>query len=164
MGRYCERFPAKIIRVSPIAFQLVPSFLLAACLLLGHAVVALAMLYAQPNAIGMMFALMAGVSLYWSLGRHALQWFARAPVSLRIAAENALVVGLRGGLELQGQVLAGSFVHPWITVLNVRPSGGRVSYHVILVPDGADADTFRRLRIWLRWTSPAKDVQDDSPQ
>jgi hypothetical protein len=143
---------------------LVRSRLLAVWLLVGHAVVAGCILHAQPNWIGVILALIAGLSLYWSLGRHALQWFARAPISLRIAPGNTVAVGLRGGGEIQGYVQGGAFVHPWITILHVRRAGSRLSYPVILVPDCAAADEFRGLRAWLRWTPVAKQTQDEDPQ
>ncbi|MSQ59445.1 MAG: hypothetical protein EXR36_07330 [Betaproteobacteria bacterium] len=148
--------------MSPIA--LVPSRLLAAWLCVGHVVVAASVIHAQPNLLGLVLTLVAGLSLYWSLGRHAMQWFARAPVSLRIAPDHAFVVGLRGGSEIQGRVQSGSFVHPWITLLQVRPAGSWWSYHVLLVPGCAGAAEFRTLRTWLRWTPVAKQTQDEGPQ
>ncbi|MFN0314840.1 MAG: hypothetical protein ACKVQA_07375 [Burkholderiales bacterium] len=148
--------------MSPIV--LVPSRWLAGSLSLGHGIVACAVLYAQPNLLGLVLVLTAGLSLYWSLGRHALQGFARAPVSLRIAPDNTFVVGLRGGSEIQGPLRAGSFVHPWITLLHIHPPGSWLSYYVILVPGCAGVDDLRRLRTWLRWTSVAKEIPEEGSQ
>ncbi len=159
---YCERSSAKIIRVSPfpIPLRLVASRLLAAWLILAHGIVMVALLQVQPTFLGLAFVPMVAGSLYWSLGRHALQWFARAPVALRTTPEGALVVALQGGSEIQGEVMAGSFVHPWIIVLSVRPPERRASYHLIVVLDCAAADSLRKLRTWLRWV-PAAKIGDD---
>lgn len=45
--------------------------------------------------------------------------------------------------------LTGGYAHPGIVILNFRlETGGRRS--LALLPDAADAETLRRLRVWLR--------------
>jgi toxin CptA len=100
------------------------------------------------------------VSLIWSIGWHAWRRFPRAPVSLRIGGDGFLFLGLRNGSEAEAKVLDSSFVHPWITILNLRLAGGRWSRNVILLPECVDAEAFRRLRVWLRWARPIAESLD----
>ena len=60
------------------------------------------------------------------------------------------------GNELKAQLLATSFVHPRITIINLKLSG-KPWYSryrsLIFLPDNLDKEIFRRLRIRLRWYS-----------
>jgi len=44
-----------------------------------------------------------------------------------------------------------SLVTPFITVLNVLPQGARLARSVVILPDSLDAESFRQLRVWLKW-------------
>ena len=54
-------------------------------------------------------------------------------------------------------LLGSSFVTPYLTVLELKPLGGKKllqrlrARSVVILPDGIDADEFRRLRVLLRW-------------
>jgi hypothetical protein len=57
------------------------------------------------------------------------------------------------GAEYWGR-LTGGYAHPLLVILNFRlESGGRRS--VTLLPDAADPDALRRLRVWLRTSQDA---------
>jgi toxin CptA len=49
--------------------------------------------------------------------------------------------------------LRDSLVTPYLTVLNVLPQGARFSRSVVILPDSLDAESFRQLRVWLKWGS-----------
>ncbi len=86
-----------------------------------------------------------------ALWHHA--WL-RAPQSI-----HAIEVNAQGELHCHmpahdwqsAQVLGSSTVTSWLTVLNLRVEGWRLVRHVVLLPDTADADALRQLRVWLRW-------------
>ena len=64
-----------------------------------------------------------------------------------------------GGLDVavdgaQGRIVDGSFAAPWLTVVHWRPLGGRFTRTVLVLPDMVDAESFRRLRVILRWCPP----------
>lgn len=83
------------------------------------------------------------------------------------------VTGLELGLETSGgmictletrcgkrtacTLLGSSFVAPYLTVLELKPLKQPESWRrpfarsVVILPDGVDADEFRRLRVLLRW-------------
>lgn len=70
-----------------------------------------------------------------------------------------LATDLAGTLELEradgtresGQVLAGSFVAPFLTLVRWRPAGARLARTLLVAPDSAPAADLRRLRVLLRW-------------
>lgn len=138
--------------MKPLAVSLRPSRLLA--LLLGCAclgAVALVLLLPLPGwGKALALAVMLG-SGWHALRRHA--WL-RAPQSIL-----GIEVNVRGELRCStpGQdwqladVLGSSTVTPWLVVLNLRFEGRRLARHVVLLPDSADAESLRQLRVWLRW-------------
>lgn len=58
--------------------------------------------------------------------------------------------------EQRGVLMSSTFVHPYLTVVNLKlqevPWYARVRSFVF-VPDNIDAETFRHLRVRLRWCS-----------
>jgi len=63
-----------------------------------------------------------------------------------------------GGGSVHRARLTGGYAHPLIVILNFRlESGGRRS--LALLPDAADAEALRRLRVWLR-TRQGEDEPD----
>jgi hypothetical protein len=74
-------------------------------------------------------------------------------------AVRRLVIDLSGHVEVtradgsihRGRVVDGSFVAPWLTIVRWRPEGSRFSRAVVIAPDAAPPQDFRRLRVLLRW-------------
>ncbi len=52
---------------------------------------------------------------------------------------------------LETKVLSSSLVLPYLTVLNLKVPNRRWSFNVLVLPDSVDAESFRRLRVWLKW-------------
>ena len=50
-----------------------------------------------------------------------------------------------------GQVRDGSFVMPWLTIIRWRPEGKRLDRTLLLLPDMANAQDLRKIRVFLRW-------------
>ena len=48
-------------------------------------------------------------------------------------------------------IVDGSFVAPWLTIIRWRPAGAWLDRTVVVLPDMLPADTFRALRLRLRW-------------
>jgi hypothetical protein len=53
--------------------------------------------------------------------------------------------------DVPGEVVQGSFVAPWLTVVRWRPLGARLTRTLLVLPDMLDAERFRALRVALRW-------------
>ena len=92
----------------------------------------------------------AGTGLAW--GWHFAQALQRGSAGLRTLELNA-----NGSARCQdalgqwheAEILPGSYVSTWLTVVNLGASGRRRS--LVLLPDAAAAEDLRRLRVWLRW-------------
>lgn len=76
---------------------------------------------------------------------------ASAPMPLRIAADGRLQCRDGTGEWRAAEVLGDSFVSTGLIVLRYRVEGQPVRC-MTLLPDSADADALRRLRVSLRWT------------
>lgn len=134
-------------------FKLQPSRYLAAVLVVVHGS-ALAVLFPLTLPVWAKTALAIVIlfSLAYHLRRDALLSSRIAVMALLLEEEQA-VLTLRGGDQLAGQVLCNTLVTPFITVLNVRPQGARLARSVVILPDSLDAETFRQLRVRLKWGS-----------
>ena len=88
----------------------------------------------------------------WKVLRlHALQQHAASITALR-CEPGALGYRLNSGEWLSGNVAAGGLVSRWLTLVRVRdyaePPQNR---YLVLVPGRLSADSYRRLRVHLRW-------------
>ncbi len=117
-------------------------------LLTGIFVLALVAVYraALPGGLQLVLGMaVAGLSV-WG-------WWRAVPLaSLRIAAEGQLQYRDDGGEWCDTDVLGDSFVSTALIVLRYRTADGHLRT-LTLLPDSAEADDLRRLRVSLRWTS-----------
>lgn len=123
-------------------FALGPPRLLAAALLLAHggAVVA-AFLSAIPVGYKIAILIALCASLVWQLRRLG------GALSVAIDENGACrIAGIDG--EHVGQIADDSFVSSSLVILNIRAARRK---SIVITPERLDADTFRRLRVFLRW-------------
>jgi toxin CptA len=115
-------------------------------LLLGMTVLAGVALLLTDVSAGVAFALGGAV-----IGRGVWGWRQAAPMTrLRIAADGRLQSLDDRAEWCDVEVLDDSFVSPRLIVLRYRAADRRV-HALTLLPDSADADSLRRLRMSLRW-------------
>lgn len=57
----------------------------------------------------------------------------------------------RNGKQVTGKVMPDSLVTPLLTVLNVLPQDTHWTRSVVILPDSMDAESFRLLRVCLKW-------------
>ena len=115
--------------------------------------IALAFIAAGSLATLAMLALLPGSSLAragaaaWCA---AIAWhaFGHALKPRELVVSGGLAVAVDGA---EGRIVEGSFVAPWLTVVHWRPLGARFARTVLVLPDMVDAESFRRLRVILRW-------------
>lgn len=72
-------------------------------------------------------------------------------VAFRLEGRDAIVLILRNGTHLPGRVSANSVVTPYLVILNVEVGEQRGVRSVLVLPDAMGVDSFRRLRVALRW-------------
>ena len=90
--------------------------------------------------------LVRGFSALWCAGvaAHAFASVRRVR-AIRLEGRRISVDGV------PGDVVDGSFVAPWLTIVHWRPLGARFARTLLVLPDMLDPDAFRRLRVILRW-------------
>ena len=92
------------------------------------------------------------VNLGYHLRRDA--WLTAPSSAVMIMLEADQVVLTRfDGKNMAGQILRDSLVTPYLTVLNVLLQGSRFSRSVVILPDSLDQESFRKLRVWLKWSN-----------
>lgn len=135
-----------------LSLRLGPSRLLAAMLGSAHVAAGAALWLAPVPVVDALACSVAlSVHLAWIVRRHALRTEASALIELEVVDDGSVSVCTRAGLRRAYRVAGSSFVSPLLTVLNLRSEGGRWTHPVLIPADSLDADSFRRLRVWLRW-------------
>ena len=132
-------------------FKFQPSYYFAAMLVAAHGVTLAALFpLAFPIWAKTALAFFVLLSLGYHLWREA--WLSAPSASVGLMLEgDQVVLTTRDGEKLTGQILRDSLVTPFLTVLNVLPQGARFARSVIIMPDSMDAESFRQLRVWLKW-------------
>lgn len=97
-----------------------------------------------------LLALMMMASVY-SIRRYALLTSATSVIHLSLTQTSKLQLTFKDTSQTEVRVLESSFVSAYLTVLNLQELETRRRLHVLLLPDGAEANGFRQLRVWLRW-------------
>jgi toxin CptA len=72
-------------------------------------------------------------------------------VAFRLEGQEEIVLVLRNGLHVSGRVSADTLVTPSLVILNValkKQSGKR---SLLILPDTMGVESFRRLRVALKW-------------
>jgi hypothetical protein len=70
--------------------------------------------------------------------------------ALRLDCNRTVAVRDRIGWRT-GELRAGSFVAPWLTVIRWRPEGARLGRTLVILPDMIQDTAMRRIRVILRW-------------
>lgn len=90
-------------------------------------------------------------SLVVSLRRHALLRSSGSVTAVELRGGDRAAVHLRTGACLDARILPTTYVSARLTVLNLRLPAHMLATHVVILADSADAESFRRLRVLLRW-------------
>lgn len=72
-------------------------------------------------------------------------------VAFRLEEQGEIVLVLRNGRHLQGVVSPDSLVTPHLVILNIVLSDRRRGRSLVILPDNMGGESFRRLRVALRW-------------
>lgn len=124
----------------------------------GGGLAALAAAGLAPAArLGLAAAL--AVSAYASLRRWYFDPAGERVVGLRSAQAGVLELVLGDGTILQASVAPSSAVLGPLIVVMGRDEDGHM-HRIVVLPDSTDADSRRRLRVWLRWASRPDSVPD----
>lgn len=121
-------------------------------LMCGVYALALLMVFLLPLAAWASYslAILLCVSGIYYLRRDVMLTLPASCIALRLL-EDKIILYLRDGNEVSGQVLAGSVVTPLLSVLNVRSPGESRSRSVLIFADSLARERFRELRVYLKW-------------
>ncbi len=133
-------------------FQLCPSLWLAGLLTGAHgAALAVLLVLGLPFWAKPALTVLVVLNLFYLLLRNAWLSLPASCVGLLPDAPGKVILLRRDGARQPCQILRDSTVTPHLTVLSVRPEGARLARSVVILPDSMDPESFRRLRIWLKW-------------
>lgn len=133
--------------------QIKASRQLAMALAVAHAVAAI-MLFLMPLALGLRLGVLLALalSLRHALRLHAWRTLPDACVALSVQRDGAARLHLRSGEALTGRVLGSTrVVGTLLTVIHLRRDDNGATIFVVLLPDSAEANDLRALRVWLRF-------------
>ncbi len=122
-------------------------------LLVGMHVFAAALFWLAPLPHWLAALLMPVLlgSAWHTLRRDGFRKLSYSLIGLRLDADCRCEFQTRTGAWHEAALLGSSFVSPYLTVLNLKPAGGRRVKHLVILPDAIYAEDFRRLRVWLKW-------------
>lgn len=127
------------------------SRLLMLALLLVHGLAMLAMFLLPLSFLMRATLLLILAANLWFALKHRSA--AGSVAGLRIESDRVVLLHAGGG-EMSGQLLPDSLVTPYLAVLQIRTESNH--RRVLIMPDTLDAQSFRRLRILLRWQDQLK--------
>ena len=159
-----------------LIIRLKPSMRLVMILSLAHfSAIGLLWPLMLPTAAKLIGSVILTLSLSFHLRRYALLRSPASVTGLELSDKMTCTLELRRGERIACSVLGSSFVAPYLTVLELKPlktldSGESMpsltpsvlstplspprlflGRSVAILPDGIDAEEFRRLRVLLRW-------------
>ncbi|QOJ08495.1 protein YgfX [Nitrosomonas sp. H1_AOB3] len=138
--------------MNELSIQLQPSSRLAVLLSLAHCTAAgVFWPLALPVVVKLIITLLLAGSLYYYLRRYAWLTSPRSIVALHLTGRNSCRMKAHADEYIDTVVDTSTFVAPYMTVLCLRKERTKHYYTVVILPDSIDANSFRRLRVWLRW-------------
>lgn len=137
----------------PLSIDLKPSRMLAgaAVCLHGGALLMIPWLPVSGWLVALLMSVVVISSVHMLAGP-TLRVRSKAIVAVQWRGDGSWRLRTRDGEEREARLLADSYVHPWLTVLNFRVSGcvyGR-RCSLVLLPDSLEPERFRQLRVRLR--------------
>ncbi len=133
-----------------LQIDLSPSRYLTLILMGAHGAAIIVLLLVLPWWASAATALMLLLGLRHYLMRDAWLRLPHSCTGLVMEEEGAAIL-LRSGIQQPCRILPGSLVTPLLTLLNVLPQDARFARSVVILPDSLDAESFRQLRVWLKW-------------
>ena len=95
-------------------------------------------------------------AVIYSVCQYGLLLLPWSYVSLNVSSSLQVQLVRRDGKQIEVHVCGNSVVTPYLTVVNCKVTDAPLlmrlfSPHLVILPDALDAESFRQLRVWLRW-------------
>lgn len=125
--------------------------------LTSAASLAIVLLVALPWLFKLLLSITIIASAVYTVCCYILRLFLWSIIALKINSKNQLHFIRKDGIQFEVSVLQNTTVTAYLTVLNARLLEAtfwqRVSpQHVVIFSDDVDAEAYRQLRVWLRWS------------
>lgn len=116
------------------------------------------LLVAMAWPLKLLLGLLILTSTGYTVFCHCLRSLPWSIVMIKVNVKSQMQLIRQDGKQLEVTVLGNTVVTPYLTVLNCRHNqltfAQRLfAQHIIIFPDAVDAESYRRLRVCLRWTS-----------
>ena len=144
--------------MKPITLTLLPSRRLLLLLVVAGLFFSLMLfLVPIPPWLRMVVLLLVLLSTGYFCLRDALLWLPWSYTAIPIAHKNQLRLTQKSGKQVEMHVLANTVVTAYLTVLNGQFKEATllqklIAKHLIILPDAVEAEDYRQLRVWLRWS------------
>jgi len=135
---------------SPLRVELRPSRTLTFLTIGVHGAAGAVLLAVLPPAAGLCGAFLLAVLATASVRERTLLRARGAPLTLALGRDAGLLVGLRGGTELNGSASSRRYVSRWLVVLELVQADGK-RRTILVARDMLAAGEFRHLRLWALW-------------
>jgi len=106
---------------------------------------------ALPVAVKIIITLLLAGSLYYYLRRDAWLASPQSVVMLYLTGRNRCKIEACAKKSTNTIIDASTFVAPYMIVLCLKMERAHRYRTIVILPDSIDADSFRRLRVWLKW-------------
>ena len=90
-------------------------------------------------------------SAVFYIRRDALRLATDSIVMLDIADNMNCTAQTKLGNAIECKITGTSCVFPFLTILNLKTDNSRFLKHVVIMQDSIEKNSFRQLRVWLRW-------------
>jgi toxin CptA len=140
-----------VAKLTKSTFAINASRLLAIFILLGHSIAIGALMFVPIPKVAFYFleiVLILSATYYWL--RDAKLILPGSWIALRLE-DDCIVLFNRNGSEFTGKLLASSFITPHLVILQVSLPDYRLKQNVVLMADSMDAESFRKLRVAVKW-------------
>ncbi len=138
------------MNLTPLVIVLKPSRMLVVILLIAHAVSGVLILI-LPLALWLKLVGIAIIVLasFYYVRRYALLRTPTAVRELRMLSDGRLEI-FRSDWQ-SATLLGEQFIHPMLTIIRCRAETDRWPVSIVLLSDMLDAESFRALRVRLKW-------------
>ena len=138
------------MNLTPLLIVLKPSRMLVVILLIAHAVSGVLILI-LPLALWLKLVGIAIIVLasFYYVRRYALLRTPTAVRELRMLSDGRLEI-FRSDWQ-PATLLGEQFIHPMLTIIRCRAETDRWPVSIVLLSDMLDAESFRALRVRLKW-------------
>jgi toxin CptA len=111
-----------------------------------------------PLWAGAIVAVILCTHLVFCIRRHALLLGSDAVIAIDTGSGNVLSAETRSGEWREYEILGGTYVMPFLTILQLRHTESGAVRRIVLLPDSLPTEDFRRLRVRLRWQEHARNA------